>query len=141
VGSLWWYVGFHRVDTTKPRGCPPSHSPGAFVLAYGWNLSGGSLVYSYNYPKNVLAEPGWRVYHRVHSRPMWLPRVERTLIVLPLWIPFLIVAVLTVFLWWTDRRIPPHCCQNCGYNLTGNVSGICPECGSPCKQTTAGVPP
>lgn len=30
------------------------------------------------------------------------------------------------------RRIPPHCCQRCGYNLTGNVSGICPECGSPC---------
>lgn len=22
-------------------------------------------------------------------------------------------------------------CQTCGYNLTGNVSGICPECGTP----------
>ncbi len=22
-------------------------------------------------------------------------------------------------------------CQNCSYNLTGNVSGICPECGTP----------
>lgn len=22
-------------------------------------------------------------------------------------------------------------CTNCGYNLTGNVSGICPECGTP----------
>lgn len=21
------------------------------------------------------------------------------------------------------------CCQHCGYNLTGNVSGVCPECG------------
>jgi len=20
-------------------------------------------------------------------------------------------------------------CQTCGYNLTGNVSGVCPECG------------
>ncbi len=22
-------------------------------------------------------------------------------------------------------------CQSCGYNLYGNVSGICPECGKP----------
>jgi len=22
------------------------------------------------------------------------------------------------------------CCPNCGYDLTGNVSGICPECGT-----------
>lgn len=25
---------------------------------------------------------------------------------------------------------PPGCCQRCGYDLTGNLSGICPECGS-----------
>jgi hypothetical protein len=27
------------------------------------------------------------------------------------------------------RRHPPGHCQACGYNLTGNVSGVCPECG------------
>ncbi len=27
------------------------------------------------------------------------------------------------------RRPPPNHCQSCGYNLTGNVSGVCPECG------------
>ncbi len=26
-------------------------------------------------------------------------------------------------------RIGPLSCRSCGYNLTGNVSGICPECG------------
>jgi hypothetical protein len=29
-------------------------------------------------------------------------------------------------------------CRTCGYNLTGNVSGICPECGNPCRAE-AGV--
>lgn len=29
-------------------------------------------------------------------------------------------------------RIPPDHCQRCGYDLTGNVSGKCPECGEPC---------
>lgn len=27
------------------------------------------------------------------------------------------------------RRVSMHLCDNCGYDLTGNVSGICPECG------------
>ncbi len=29
-----------------------------------------------------------------------------------------------------NRSIPPGGCRECGYNLTGNESGICPECGT-----------
>jgi hypothetical protein len=49
---------------------------------------------------------------------------------LPLWIPFLFVAISTGILFWRDRRFPPGHCQYCGYSLTGNTSGACPECGS-----------
>ncbi len=28
------------------------------------------------------------------------------------------------------RKHPPGHCQRCGYNLTGNTSGTCPECGA-----------
>jgi hypothetical protein len=37
--------------------------------------------------------------------------------------------------WLTAAVVYPHspsdsgCCERCGYNLTGNVSGRCPECG------------
>ncbi len=32
--------------------------------------------------------------------------------------------------WWTARRAAPtDLCLGCAYNLTGNVSGRCPECG------------
>jgi len=41
-----------------------------------------------------------------------------------------LMIVLTVFLCWSDRPYPSSCCQFCGYNLTGNVSGICSECGT-----------
>jgi hypothetical protein len=59
-------------------------------------------------------------------------------LVLPLWIPFLFIAILTGYIWWLDRRhIPPGHCLKCGYNLTGNVSGICPECGQHLNETTA----
>jgi hypothetical protein len=28
-----------------------------------------------------------------------------------------------------SRRVPSPNCPKCGYNLTGNESGVCPECG------------
>jgi hypothetical protein len=45
----------------------------------------------------------------------------------PLWIPLLLIATLTVFAsWWVKRPLLGHC-RICGYDLTGNVSGVCPE--------------
>ncbi|MBN2562781.1 MAG: hypothetical protein JXQ75_17800 [Phycisphaerae bacterium] len=41
-------------------------------------------------------------------------------------------VLATSFLLWRDRSRPsPGRCQECGYDLTGNTSGICPECGTP----------
>jgi hypothetical protein len=55
-----------------------------------------------------------------------------------LWLPLLTVAVPTGMLWWLDRRrIPPGHCQKCGYHLTGNVSGRCPECGATVEKEEA----
>ena len=35
-------------------------------------------------------------------------------------------------LWWLSRGgSPGRACQGCGYDLTGNISGVCPECGQP----------
>ncbi len=49
---------------------------------------------------------------------------------LPLWLPLVVVAIPTAILWHRDRRrIPPGHCQQCEYDLTGNESGVCPECG------------
>jgi hypothetical protein len=53
---------------------------------------------------------------------------------IPLWIPFVLTAIPTAFLWWRDRPCKLGHCQNCGYDLTGNVSGRCPECGGPVER-------
>jgi hypothetical protein len=51
---------------------------------------------------------------------------------IPLWVPFLLVFLPTATVCLRDwRRQPPGHCQACGYDLTGNVSGRCPECGRP----------
>lgn len=45
-------------------------------------------------------------------------------------------ACLGVLFQWPGFRTPrmPHECDRCGYDLTRNVSGVCPECGTPIGQ-------
>ena len=38
------------------------------------------------------------------------------------------VVALFKVAWRIAHRRKPHECKQCGYNLTGNTSGVCPEC-------------
>jgi hypothetical protein len=52
-----------------------------------------------------------------------------TEVTVPLWAPFVGAAGLAVACWRLDRRRPPGACPKCGYDLKGNTTGVCPECG------------
>lgn len=53
-------------------------------------------------------------------------------LVIPLWFLTLASALPLAWLLWRRRRRPrPGVCGKCAYDLTGNVSGVCPECGTP----------
>ena len=48
--------------------------------------------------------------------------------------------------WWVWRprlnataNMPHGSCGSCGYDLRGNVSGRCPECGTPCERDPAAL--
>ena len=47
----------------------------------------------------------------------------------PLWMPFVGALIPAVIAWKRLRRPLPGHCRKCGYDLTGNTSGTCPECG------------
>lgn len=89
-----------------------------------------------------------------HTRLGWDPLARRgaldvesrtngsyrsTFIVFPLWIPnvgFMLVCCVPLIRgpmrrWWRVRR---GLCTECGYNLTGNRSRRCPECGVHTRQ-------
>ncbi len=48
---------------------------------------------------------------------------------LPLWIPWTVLS-LAVVCTRLRLRTPPGFCMRCQYDLTGNTTGICPECGT-----------
>jgi hypothetical protein len=54
-------------------------------------------------------------------------------------LPFVLVSVPAAILLCLDLRIvyPPGHCRRCGYNLTGNLSGVCPECGEAIGESVA----
>lgn len=65
-----------------------------------------------------------------------------TRLAIPYWLLALCFATVpAAWLFRFERRQhyrPTGRCTACGYNLTGNVSGVCPECGTPVTGT-AGV--
>ena len=68
--------------------------------------------------------------NRVTSRQMWLPfwLIASVLFLLPL---------IRGLMWFRSMsRSRQGCCSSCGYSLTGNTSGTCPECGSPISKSS-----
>jgi len=65
----------------------------------------------------------WALFTKSHSKVIPCPQI----------LSFMLYSIAAWRHWFhpTKRRTPPGHCRNCDYDLTGNVSGICPECGQP----------
>jgi hypothetical protein len=51
-------------------------------------------------------------------------------VIVPLWVPILLIGAPTAWLWRRDRPRPAYACRTCGYDLRGVENGDpCPECG------------
>jgi hypothetical protein len=73
--------------------------------------------------------------------------LKMQLVSVQFWLILSVLAVLfTAFvlptLWRILKRSPRVCppCLNCSYNLTGNTSGTCPECGTPLPSKVQAIP-
>ena len=135
LASGWWELGI-EYGVQDARTKPPSD-------VYFVYLSGGDVYFQSPIPPYCGGDWWWhcnRLEHRFwfgsgvyfvwfHSPP------ELIYLRAPLWLPLLLISLPTGFLFWSDhrRRMRSDCCIKCGYNLTGNTSGKCPECG----KTTA----
>jgi len=72
----------------------------------------------------------------VYNRPTVFGPVSG--VAFPHWFLALIFAILPaiwLFKWNKRRKLGPNACPSCGYDLTGNESGKCPECGEAMSHT------
>ena len=110
----------------------------SYLSVAGWRigLDFGSV---YVFADWVVPVSGWGVWSAGRASQdfhLWtvkwlIPGV--TVRAYPTWM-FLIVALIPTYLAWRKLRRPlPGHCQQCGYDLTGNVTGVCSECGETIK--------
>ena len=127
LGSAWvvsQFMGGAYIGATTTLGV----SRGAVgMLVY--TPDPGDYIGWIGYRLNAVDPRWWPSYDdRTSPQTSTLPRLRTRRLFVPLWIPLLPATIATVILWRRDR-IPPGHCRQCGYNLTGNVSGRCSECG------------
>ena len=103
-------------------------APGAAV---GWVTLCKGSIYLSSAKMRVEGVFVWNAIEKAGSRK-WLPGTYSAnawwVVNVPLWIPLGVAGVPAVILWRRDRRPNSGHCA-CGYDLTGNQSGTCPECG------------
>jgi len=112
-------------------GCLSPHSPLQYYCDVCGEGTGALTPYlpyvniRYNYSffcrlwKRLWFEPGaWA------SKAIYLTVLVWFTPIIFVGLPFVIYAKL-------KRQYSYPRCQNCYYNLTGNISGVCPECGEP----------
>jgi len=121
VSTRWFGAAYSTDALVKPRSVGVGVADGCVILglldgyAEGWEYTGPAMM----------------------SWPFIDSSRRNTILWLPLWIPFLTIALPTAYLFWRDRGHPRGHCQGCGYDLTGNVSGRCSECGKEIETETA----
>lgn len=125
VGSAWWWAkwtcNFPNVDLGVGRGRvvveinPPD----------GW---GRMTAFGRGEETAIEFWVDWDVHREIYGPRAG--RVSDVWVAIPLWMLALLCGVTAFQMHYSDRRRPNGCCRKCGYDLRGNASGVCPECGA-----------
>jgi len=134
--SLVYFSGSITVEIFESRLTIWSFPNRTDVKRRGWHYRHDSR------DSKILNRYGFNLPRIIHKRRWnhWLwGSLWSWYIRVPFWLMLLPFALPTTILWLRDRRPGKGHCPHCGYNLTGNESGICPECATPVtkQETTA----
>lgn len=135
--GIWLLVppapdGFLRDPARTPR-LRLTTRHGGFILSYG--------VFLHDKPLGIgdIYGSSWTRFGFVLERYESLPNppifIDGWALQVPFWCPVILFLAYPTLAFLRGpvrryRRRKRGLCVRCGYNLTGNVSGVCPECGT-----------
>ena len=132
----------YRVSSQDYRPLPPGIAE-QYAAEYRRRTAAGVNIHRPNLtPPFIMPAGGWWVrrgfsYSRFGGAMTPTIYNEQSQVTAPHWAVAAAAALLpavTATRWWRNRRrARPGACAGCGYDLTGNVSGVCPECGLEAK--------
>lgn len=147
-----WLLWLWLATCCVPLAAYHEHA-GAYLEIHGLyvGVDSGCLTFRVIYlisNPHTLNHIGWD--HTGERGPIqWLPSFDTSIsgflgmknsyVYVPAWL----ISAISIGSGLLFRRLtrPRHSgCPGCGYNLTGNVSGICPECGRALPRSTAATP-
>ncbi len=128
ISSRWWYLDYLSRGGTWTVGVSEGTVSIGQVTPSGWPNPPPPWYYGFLDPPLHLA--WWFDWGSLPPSDWWF--------FVPLWVPAAATLLATGAAWRLDalarRRARAGCCAKCGYDLTGNTTGICPECGAAAPQ-------
>lgn len=158
AAAVGWVRSYYVVDQYRTHRADIYSLRGKLILFYyDGPPTAGRLAEPVGYSKDndTSIEPGWNLTYYFWG-PAWLgfrwasdPWVGGTyhVVELPYWFLTVPLGIASGALVLHRRVIVPRrlrqrvrkgLCPTCGYDLRGNASGVCPECGAKCPE--CGVP-
>jgi len=108
---------------------------GQFAVGYG----NGFLALNFSNSAKSRAQTWFDRPNGTEVGHSGMPEVIRTasgsIVIFPFWIPTLFAGIAAFYFHRKARCLPGYCI-NCGYNLAGNTTGVCPECGKRFPDST-----
>lgn len=103
--------------TPRATALAKRHPPQSGFLHMAQDHSGASLLH------------GWWFDGWIHGKLTSIATASSILV--PLWFPACLFAILPLIRWTRRHRPRTGCCPSCGYDLRATADR-CPECGTPC---------
>jgi hypothetical protein len=139
VLQITWTAGTVRLSdshlTYDPRDTPVGPLPANWPAYWGWGRLGRGHVHWDDLPRATLWNRlGFYAGDGMGTSSSFMDERVR-LLSFPAWLPA--AALLALPAWRAGaaararRRTRGNRCRSCDYDLTANVSGVCPECGTP----------
>ena len=150
TGILWVISHITGIYISRIRMDPG----GMYETYYAASATGGGFELERFFEPPDHTRVGWdtQLFNNT-DYPMIRPHWGRTwyidfdeggfrLAVFPCW--SVVVLWLLLPIWWLVRvrakpTVKDNKCPACGYNLTGNTSGVCPECGTAVPSKPEGI--